>query len=134
MKFIIVMAFVRLLTVSVEQAQAKSMDAVNVADSLLPKETPRDEKHGLERGLEEESGRWNNNNFYLFGSVAPCNNMMIDILYLMFLIYYVSRSMQGLHNINVVQVVPNLCHVFWLSMVFLGKQKLRKILWHMPAR
>ena len=57
MQFAIVLAFVSCLAVYVEWAQAKSMDASGVTDSLLPKDTPRDEKHGLERGLEEERGR-----------------------------------------------------------------------------
>ena len=57
MKFAVMLAFVGFLTVYVEWAQAKSMDAISVTDSILPKETPRDEKHGLERGLEEERGR-----------------------------------------------------------------------------
>ena len=57
MKFAIMLVFVRFLAVYVGWAQAKSMDAISVTDSLLPKETPRDEKHGLERGFEEERGR-----------------------------------------------------------------------------
>ena len=57
MKFAVMLAFVRFLAVYVEWAQAKSTGAIGVTDSILPKETPRDEKHELERGLEEEIGR-----------------------------------------------------------------------------
>ena len=54
MKLSIMVAFVGFLTIQMEWAQAKPVDAIDVTDTLLPEETPRDEKDGPE---EESGGR-----------------------------------------------------------------------------
>ena len=49
MKLTIMLDIIGFLAVYMEWVQAKPLDAIDVADSLLPEEMPRDEKHGLEK-------------------------------------------------------------------------------------